>query len=54
MNFFLRLALGTPENQGLHGTSAHFWAPQKVGVRQPLLIFSLRLALGTPENAGVM
>ena len=36
---------------GLPG--ALFWAPEKAGVRQPLLIFSLLLALGTPENAGV-
>ena len=25
--------------QGLRSTSALFWAPEKVGVRQPLLIF---------------
>ena len=37
----------------LGGNSALFWAPKKVGVRQPLLIFSPRLALGTLEDAGV-
>ena len=25
--------------QGLHSNSALFWAPEKAGVRQPLLIF---------------
>ena len=37
--------------QGLRSTSALFWAPQKAGVRQPILILSP--LLGTPENAGV-
>ena len=39
--------------QGLRNNCALFWASEKVGVRQPLLIFFSRLALGTPENAGV-
>ena len=38
--------------QGLCSISAHFWAPQKAGMRQPILI--LCPLLGTPENAGVM
>ena len=42
---------GAPRRQGLHSTSALLWAPEKAGVRQPLLIFSP--CLGTPENAGV-
>ena len=37
--------------QGLRSTSAHLWAPEKVGVRQPLLILSPYV--GTPENEGV-
>ena len=41
-----------PRMQGLCSTCALFWAPEKGGVRQPLLILSL--LLGTPENAGVM
>ena len=39
--------------QRLHSNPAPFWAPEKVGVRLPLLIFSSCLALGTPENARV-
>ena len=39
--------------QGLHSNSALFWAPEKAGVRLPLVIFSPRLVLGTPKNAGV-
>ena len=35
--------------QGLRSKSALFWAPEKAGVRQPILIFSPRLALGTPR-----
>ena len=38
--------------QGLRSISALLWAPDKVGVRQPLLI--LPPLLGTPENAGVI
>ena len=38
--------------QGLYSISAHFWALEKAGVRQPILI--LFFLLGTPENAGVM
>ena len=41
-----------PRMQGLYSNSALFWAPEKAGLRQPLLIFSP--LLGTPENAGVM
>ena len=37
--------------QGLRSTSALFWAPEKVGVKQPILILSP--CLGTPKNAGV-
>ena len=36
---------------GLRSNSGLFWALEKVGVRQPLLILSPML--GTPENAGV-
>ena len=39
--------------QGLRSNSALFGAPEKVVVRQPLLIFSPRLALQTPENVAV-
>ena len=39
--------------QGLHSNSALFWAPEKAGVRQPLLIFSPCLALGTPRRQGL-
>ena len=34
-----------------HSNSALFWAPEKAGVRQPILILSP--CLGTPENVGV-
>ena len=41
--------------QGLRSNSALFWAPEKEGVKPPILIFSPRLApQGTPKNAGVM
>ena len=36
--------------QGLRSNSTHLWAPQKGGVKQPLLILSP--LLGTPENVG--
>ena len=36
---------------GLHSTSAHLWAPEKAGLRQPHLILSP--CLETPENAVV-
>ena len=39
--------------QGLRSTSAHFWAPEKAGVRQAIVNFSPNLRLGTPENLGV-
>ena len=39
--------------QGSRSNSAHIWAPEKAGVRQPILILSPRLALGTPKNARV-
>ena len=37
--------------QGLCSTSALFWAPEKAGVRPPILILSP--LLGTPESARV-
>ena len=40
-----------PRMQGLCSTSAHLWAPEKAGVRQPLLILSP--CLGIPGNVGV-
>ena len=43
---------GPPRMQGLRSNSAHVWAPEKAGVRRPILIFSPRLALGTPKNVG--
>ena len=36
--FSVRLALGTPGMQGLRSNSALFWAPEKAGVRLPLLV----------------
>ena len=51
--FSPRLALGTPENEGLRSNSALFWAPEKARVRWPLLILFPYLALGTPDNARV-
>ena len=44
---------GPPRMQGLQSNSAHLWAPEKAGVRQPLLIFTPRLVLDTPENTRV-
>ena len=44
---------GTAGAQGLRNDSAHFWVPEKAGVRQPIPILFPRLALETPENAGV-
>ena len=41
--------LGTPENAGV---TTHLWAPEKAGVRRPILIFSPHLALGTPRMQG--
>ena len=37
---FPGLTLGTPRRQGLCSHSALFWAPEKGGVRQPILILS--------------
>ena len=37
--------------EALRSNSALFRAPEKVGMRQPILIFSPRLVLGTHENA---
>ena len=51
-NFFGPLCWGPPGMQGLCTFSALFWAPKKVGIRQPILILSP--FLGTPEIAGVM
>ena len=39
--------------QGLRSNSALFWASEKEGVNQPIVILSPCLALGSPENAGV-
>ena len=39
--------------QGLRSNSALLWAPEKAGVRYPILILSPFLGLGIPENAGV-
>ena len=36
----LSLLLGTPRMQGLRSIPAHLWAPEKAGVRQPILILS--------------
>ena len=42
--------LGTRENAGV---TTHLWAPEKAGVRRPILIFSPHLALGTPRMQGL-
>ena len=42
--------LATPENVGV---TTHLWAPEKGGVRRPILIFSPHLALGTPRMQGL-
>ena len=44
----LSLLLGTPKNAEVTSNSAFFWAPEKAGVKLPLLIFSP--LLGSPEN----
>ena len=38
--------------QGLHSTSTLLWAPEKVGVRKPILIW-FPFCLGIPEDAWV-
>ena len=40
---------GTRENVGV---TTHLWAPEKAGVRGPILILSPCLALGTPRMHG--
>ena len=37
----------------LRSNSTLFWAPEKAGLRHPVLILCPRLVLGTPDNAGV-
>ena len=48
---FVRLFGDTREWTDYVAISPSFWAPEKVGLRQPILILSP--CLGTPENAGV-
>ena len=41
--------LATPD---IVGVTTHLWAPEKAGVRQPILIFSPLFALRTPRMQG--
>ena len=39
--------------QGLSSNSAHFWAPKKAAVGQPILILSRTWRPGTPRMQGL-